>query len=421
MLAVILSLAVLPAALMPSVSCLDTVGADFDAKSYCESLVHDQPIDSSVLISDGAVEVDPVPDLDNVIEVDQDQDEGAKEPRLASAAKSSLFMCHPSSPNSFVRCQVDDRLSDSVKTDGPKGDPNSSRFGDDDSLSRLSRLSRRRQSDLPDLPDLRFVVTGGEELACEPPTFFNSIIKACVLERHSNCAARFGTSLSSENRHEQQLCDAHFAYISRSAAVRSRSPISYLICHDETPSDFVVCSHNSAFAHRLSCANGMFFNQRLGKCVQTLAKSDCDLRISRPGEFWGSIKRAFTRSPVFTTHTTHVANDSPWEIYANVRKDQRYTKSFNFGGSYGGKSLSVGAEYEWERVDKSGLTSIQRGHFKPFSLTGGTVYLTILAKLSNGNMRVLDNARPIPSDRSVIVQWSGHVAYAKYGSIWRPE
>ena len=41
--------------------------------------------------------------------------------------------------------------------------------------------------------------------------------------------------------------------------------------------------------------------------------------------------------------------------------------------------------------------------------------------MPNGKLKVLDNARPIESDKSVIVNRYGNVVYAKYGTLWQPE
>ena len=60
----------------------------------------------------------------------------------------------------------------------------------------------------------------------------------------------------------------------------------------------------------------------------------------------------------FSNDNTHIANASPWVIMANVNKDRKYATSINLSGGGKGYTLSVGQEYEWERVDKTGLTRI---------------------------------------------------------------
>jgi len=123
----------------------------------------------------------------------------------------------------------------------------------------------------------------------------------------------------------------------------------------------------------------------------------------------------------FSNDNTHIANASPWVIMANVNKDRKYATSINLSGGGKGYTLSVGQEYEWERVDKTGLTRIDPAKEKSFHVTGNPLYLTIMAKMPNGKLKVLDNARPIESDKSVIVDKTGHVKNAKYGTIWQPE
>jgi len=128
--------------------------------------------------------------------------------------------------------------------------------------------------------------------------------------------------------------------------------------------------------------------------------------------------------------TTHVANDSPWTILVNVAKDHRYKAHTGLGGGVNGGvsgvsagvELSLDTDYDWDIVDKSGLTRINPGGYKGFSVTGDpTVYLTIIAKMPNGKARVLDQARPINSDVSVIVTHDGGVVNAKYGTIWKKD
>jgi len=120
--------------------------------------------------------------------------------------------------------------------------------------------------------------------------------------------------------------------------------------------------------------------------------------------------------------TTHVANASPWEILVNVNKDRYYTTHTSLGGGVKEVELSFSHDYEWDKVDKDGYDPIMPGKFKGFAVTGDpTVFLTIIAKMPNGKAKVLDKARPINTDQSVIVTKTGHVVNAKYGTIWQPE
>jgi len=126
----------------------------------------------------------------------------------------------------------------------------------------------------------------------------------------------------------------------------------------------------------------------------------------------------FTEMP---QHNTHVANRSDWVLWVNVNMDRAYLKQFEMGGGAKGITVNGKVAYEWERVDKTGLSAVQPGKYKGFHVghTGTpAVYITILAQLADGRLMVLDDARPIESDRSVIVEKSGSVVFSKYGSIW---
>jgi len=120
-----------------------------------------------------------------------------------------------------------------------------------------------------------------------------------------------------------------------------------------------------------------------------------------------------------------VSNDSTWELRVNVNKDREYVTKWNAKGGKGGKmgfTLEGGVEYEWDKVNKTGLSVVFPGDTKCFHVTGNPdVFLTILAIMPNGKLKVLDNARPIQSDRSVVVTRNGGVPYAKYGTLWQRE
>lgn len=119
---------------------------------------------------------------------------------------------------------------------------------------------------------------------------------------------------------------------------------------------------------------------------------------------------------------TYIANDSGWVIMANVCRDRCYLTKAHVSGGCGTRNIEVGMEYEWERVDKTGLSRIDPGTSKVWHITGDPeVYVTILARLPNGKAMILDNARPIKSDRSILVQSGGHTVLSKYGHIWRPQ
>ena len=87
-----------------------------------------------------------------------------------------------------------------------------------------------------------------------------------------------------------------FPFFSVTSSDPSNPLPSRLICHDESQRDFVVCAPNSAFAHRFSCADGMFFNQKTGKCVKRRDESDCVVKTpaGRWDCFCGATKRRKT-------------------------------------------------------------------------------------------------------------------------------
>jgi len=154
-----------------------------------------------------------------------------------SAGSESVYFCHPTSSTEYVRCSL------SVSGTDEAGHPR------------------------------KFVVRE-DEYSCGNDTHFSSSMKACVPKRFSNCADRFNSSSwTSVTAHEQSLCNNYLRRLPKDVDVtRSR-----LICHDQSPGDFVVCPLNSAFALRYSCANGLFFNQNLSKCVFTAELSDCPI------------------------------------------------------------------------------------------------------------------------------------------------
>jgi len=222
----------------PFASAHSHVSPTLEAQRHCERLLQASS-GNSTTNPGAALDLDAVASVGSdqpADATDKDQSKGDAEPLKVTL--KSFYLCHPTSSKVFLRCDVRAEGSDDGKT-----------------------------------PFTRLSVVQGAVLSCEPGTFFNSVIKACVFKRHSNCAARsIGAEVAAEGSHEKRLCDEHFL---SSPAVYSGSLSSRLICHDETRSDFVVCSLNSAFAHRFSCADGRFFNQRYGKCVQTMAESDC--------------------------------------------------------------------------------------------------------------------------------------------------
>jgi len=118
---------------------------------------------------------------------------------------------------------------------------------------------------------------------------------------------------------------------------------------------------------------------------------------------------------------THVANASGHDIYVNVSKDRMYVKSFNASASGGGVNISGGATYDWQLVDKSGLSLVTPRNYKNFHVGGGNdgeVYLTILIQTPDGRLKVLDHVRPVNEDISWIVTRDGEVKKSRYGHIW---
>jgi len=148
-------------------------------------------------------------------------------------AEESFYICHPTLSNGYVQCVV--------------GRPAERRSGRIDTTE----------------------VVDEHERVCPRGLYFNSVMRACVVAPISDCAMAFAVHPPSEG---QLVCESF-----RMTLPLAPRSVADLICHDKEKHLFIVCPANLAAAFVMQCANGTFFNQFLGRCVEKEADSDCPI------------------------------------------------------------------------------------------------------------------------------------------------